>query len=63
MTNGLVEVGQFLGCRNLTLLDFCLWNYIKSNVYKMKVEGIRELKDRIEKEIKVIDKRNITKCF
>ena len=39
---------------DLTSLDFYPWGYIKSNVYKTKVEDIRELKKKIEKEIKAI---------
>ena len=45
--------------RNLTPLDFCLWGCIKSNVYKTKVEDICELKNRTEKEIKVIKRQTL----
>lgn len=48
---------------DLTPLDFYLWGYIKSNVYKTKVEDICELKNRIEKEIKAIKKETLQNVF
>lgn len=41
---------------DLTPLDFYLWGYIKTNVYKTSVSDIDDLKDRIEREIKAIKK-------
>jgi len=48
---------------DLTPLDFYLWGYIKSNVYKTKVKDINELKNRIEKEIKAIKKETLQNVF
>ncbi len=48
---------------DLTTLDFYLWGYIKSNVYKTKVEDICQLKNRIEKEIKAIKKETLQNVF
>jgi hypothetical protein len=37
---------------DLTSLGFLLWGYIKTDVYKMKVEDIDKLKSSVEKKSK-----------
>jgi hypothetical protein len=48
---------------DLTPLDFFLWGYVKTNVYKTKVNNITDLKDRIEQEIKAIKKETLENVF
>ena len=48
---------------DLTPLDFYLWDYIKTNVYKTSVNDIDDLKDRIEREIKAIRKDALNNVF
>lgn len=48
---------------DLTPLDFFLWGYIKTKVYKTKVNDTDDLKDRIEKEIQVINKQTLHSVF
>ena len=48
-----------------TPLDFFFYgdNYIKTKVYKAKVNDTADLKEKIEQGIKAIKKRDIGKCF
>jgi hypothetical protein len=48
---------------DLTPLDFFLWGFIKTNVYKTKVNGIDDLKNRIEREINTITKETLHNVF
>ena len=43
---------------DLMPLDFSLWGYIKTKVYKTKVNDIAGLKEKIEQGIKAIKKRH-----
>ena len=40
-------------------LDFFLWKYIKTKVYKAKVNDIADLKERIEQEMKALQKETL----
>ncbi len=40
-----------------------LWGYVKTKVYKTKVNDIADLKDRVEQEIKVIKKETLENVF
>ena len=48
---------------DLTLLDIFLWGYIKTKVYKTKINDIADLKERIEQEIKAIKKEILENIF
>lgn len=48
---------------DLTPLDFFLWGYLKTKVYKTRVDDIDDLKDRIEQEIKAITKETLENVF
>jgi hypothetical protein len=48
---------------DLTPLNFFLWGYIKTKIYKTKVNDIDDLKYRIEKEIKDINKETLHNVF
>ena len=47
----------------MTPLDFFLWEYIKTKVYKTKINDIADLKERIEQEIKAIKKEALGNVF
>ena len=40
-------------------LDFFLWKYIKTKVYKAKVNDIADLKERIKQEMKALKKETL----
>ena len=40
-----------------------MWGYVKTQVYKTKVNGIGDLKGRIEQEIKAIKKETLENVF
>ena len=48
---------------SLILLDFYLWKYIKSTVYKSPIKDLDELKMRINMEIKSISKGTLNNIF
>ncbi len=48
---------------DLMPLDFFLWGYIKTKVYKTKVNDIADLKERIEQEIKARKKETLENVF
>ena len=48
---------------DLTPLDFILWDHVKSNIYKIPVKNLMELKRRINNEIKSISKETLSDVF
>ena len=48
---------------DLTPLDFYLWEYLKSNVYKSSIKDLDELKVRINMEMKSIWNGTLNKVF
>lgn len=48
---------------DLTPLDFCLWGYIKTNIYKTKVKDLDDLKTRITQQIQLIEKKTLENVF
>ena len=48
---------------DLTSLDFFLSSYIKTKVYKTKVNDISDLKEMIEQEMKVMKKETLENVF
>jgi len=48
---------------DLTPLDFFLWGYLKTNVYKTPVEDLDDLKARITNEIELIKKETFHNVF
>jgi hypothetical protein len=42
---------------DITPLDFSLWSYVKSNVYRTPVNGLDDLKTRIRNAISAIDRK------
>ena len=48
---------------DLMSLDFFLWGYIKTRVYKTRINGVADLKERIEQEIKIINKETLENAF
>ena len=67
MEGGLVGMVSISGAPcspDLTPLDaLFLWGYIKTKVYKTKVNDITNLKERFEQEIIAIKRGDIGKCF
>ena len=55
-TDGLEGIGQFYGQRSpdITTLDFFLWGYVTNIVYRTKVWGMTDLKQRISIAIATI---------
>ena len=49
------EVEWVPSSRDLTQLDFFLWEKIKQNIYKTKIRDINQLKERIRRECSKID--------
>ena len=47
----------------LTPLDFYLWKYMKSTVYKSPIKDLDELKMRINMKIKSVSKRTWNNIF
>ena len=62
---GLIELVDFLErhAPQTTPLDCFLWKYIKTNVYKTKINDIAVLKERIEQEIEAIKKETLENVF
>jgi hypothetical protein len=48
---------------DLTPLDFFLWGYIKTNIYKTRIKDLDDLKDRITQEIQSINQKTLQNVF
>jgi hypothetical protein len=48
---------------DLSPLDFFLWGYIRTNIYKTRIKDLDDLKTRITEEIQSIEKKNFAQCF
>ena len=44
---------------DLTVPDFFLWGYMKDNIFRMKPASVKELKKRIEEDIRSISKSSL----
>ena len=48
---------------DLTPLDFFLWGYVKTNVYKTRVRDLDDLREKITREIEGIRRESLEKVF
>ncbi|CAF0812160.1 unnamed protein product [Adineta ricciae] len=48
---------------NLSPLDFFLWGYIRTNIYRTRIKDLNELKARITQEIQSIEKKTFHNVF
>ena len=46
-----------------TPLDFFLWRYIKTKVYKTRLNDIADIKERIKQEIEALKKETLENVF
>ena len=48
---------------DLSPLDFFLWGYIRTNIYKTRIKDFNDLKTRITEEIQSIEKKTLHNVF